>query len=201
MDSAKHVSRYRAPSWSWAVTDERILFAAQSDTEVRDHPLAVQMIAFDVQPRHKSNPYGEIQYGSLTLRGLTRPLVCSRQVITYAVGNDASHTLFLDEKEDQYPNDLNTISNIYHEGSHHLVAFHEAFSGETSGLKIDPELFDYPELKLLYVQRTAHSDHFLVIKTVSSLQGSTYKRIGLSRADVQPREDFAGWEMQTIVLI
>ncbi|KAF7542018.1 hypothetical protein G7054_g23 [Neopestalotiopsis clavispora] len=201
MDSAKHVSRYRAPSWSWAVTDERILFAAQSDTAVRDHPLAVQMIAFDIQPRHESNPYGEIQSGSLTLRGLTRPLVCSRQVITYAIGNDASHTLFLDEKEDQYPNDLNTISNINHEGSHHLVAFHEAFSEETPGLRIDPELFDYPELKLLYIQRTSHSDHFLVIKTVSTSQGSTYKRIGLSRADVQPREDFAGWEMQTIVLI
>jgi len=71
--SAPHVRHpYRAPSWSWLVTNEPVDLGMMEYTSESEY---VQLVGYDFQPKDTRNPYGEINYCSLTLKGLTMKLV------------------------------------------------------------------------------------------------------------------------------
>ncbi|TLS20828.1 uncharacterized protein PpBr36_10680 [Pyricularia pennisetigena] len=74
---------YRAPSWSWAVTDEEVLFRgyAESGSILEPSPSSAILIDYSVEPRIPGNPYGEIGAASLVLRALVKPLLRSSQVV------------------------------------------------------------------------------------------------------------------------
>ncbi|KAJ0164775.1 hypothetical protein CTA2_230, partial [Colletotrichum tanaceti] len=72
-------AEYRAPSWSWAVTDDRVLF--EQSVTLGPSPSSAQLLDYTVQPRVPDNPYGEILALKLVLEVLTKPLVRSRQII------------------------------------------------------------------------------------------------------------------------
>jgi len=80
LPSAPHVLQYRAPSWSWAVTDSPIVYynneepwtCSEFDLEV--HHCQVQL-------RSAKNPFGEVISGYLQVRGYSIPLLRSSQVV------------------------------------------------------------------------------------------------------------------------
>lgn len=80
MLTCRHVSSYRAPSWSWAVTDERILFY---ETQFMSDGFKLQLISHNLSLSDPTNPYGEIKGGYIHVRGFVKPLLRSTQSMTF----------------------------------------------------------------------------------------------------------------------
>ncbi|VBB79502.1 Putative protein of unknown function [Podospora comata] len=76
---ARHVQPYRAPSWSWAVTDDTIQWDGYT-TDYGQGPHDLELVEASVEPKNPSNPFGEIMDARLVLRGRTKKLYRSEQV-------------------------------------------------------------------------------------------------------------------------
>lgn len=75
--SATHSKEYRAPSWSWAVTDEKIVFGFGG---FRNPSIwAAELVDHSVELVDPSNPYGQVAAAQLTIRALTKRFVRSAQ--------------------------------------------------------------------------------------------------------------------------
>ena len=76
---ADHVGPYRAPSWSWAVTDEQVIFyePASGDEEAAN----MRLVAFDARLKDESNPYGEVVSAHIVVQGLTVELWRTFEVV------------------------------------------------------------------------------------------------------------------------
>jgi hypothetical protein len=73
-DGHDHVPEYRAPSWSWAITDDHFQFLYNMlNIDLRREGSSVQLIEHHIVLRDPSNPYGEVRSANITLRGLTIP--------------------------------------------------------------------------------------------------------------------------------
>jgi hypothetical protein len=97
MRTSKHVTPYRAPSWSWAVTDESVLYY---ERELRDlHPSAMRLIDHHVALKNPDNPYGEIEWASITIQARTLTFLRSEQHIKGTIDeSDYWGTAKLDEE-------------------------------------------------------------------------------------------------------
>ena len=93
--ACKHVESYRAPSWSWAVTDDPIVFytfhGKASFSDVYD----VQMVSWNIHLKTEST-YGQVESGQLILKGWTKDLVRSSQEIN-ALFEESAATVHYDE--------------------------------------------------------------------------------------------------------
>lgn len=76
----KHVKAYRSPSWSWAVTDDEILYFPYDGQTSFSDLHEVKMVSFDITPKTES-PYAQIESGKLVLKGWTKRLGRSSQEI------------------------------------------------------------------------------------------------------------------------
>lgn len=76
---AKHAVPYRAPSWSWAVTDDLVHFldTKSSDTD----PDNLRLVEYNIQAKDKENPYGEVISAYLVVCGLTIELCRTFEVV------------------------------------------------------------------------------------------------------------------------
>ncbi|KAI1451579.1 HET-domain-containing protein [Annulohypoxylon moriforme] len=77
MRTCMHVRPYRAPSWSWAVTNDRIIY---NSTEFKADIFRLQLVDYGFQYKDQDSCYGEIEAASILLTGFTRRLVRSSQV-------------------------------------------------------------------------------------------------------------------------
>lgn len=66
------VSEYRAPSWSWASVDGPVLCATCSKEE---GPFDIQVLDHTIHLADPNNPFGQVRWASLTLRGWTKRLI------------------------------------------------------------------------------------------------------------------------------
>ncbi|CAO2655121.1 Nn.00g101850.m01.CDS01 [Neocucurbitaria sp. VM-36] len=113
--SCAHVRLYRAPSWSWACTDEPIMFDQKKQRVLRNR-LALDLVHEHVEYRDNSNPYGEIVSGRIVVRGPVLPLQRSRQIVQ---GNNwrekvgtASYDEELSSVDDQQALELTDFKNF-----------------------------------------------------------------------------------------
>ncbi|KAM3068464.1 hypothetical protein ACMFMG_009606 [Clarireedia jacksonii] len=74
--SCKHVEQYRAPSWSWAITNDPVII----DEPLLPCLITLEILEYEVVPCNERNPYGEIQSAHILVNGLTIPILRSRQV-------------------------------------------------------------------------------------------------------------------------
>jgi hypothetical protein len=75
-----HVQPYRAPSWSWAVTDGPVVYHRN---EFRTNsPSAAEVIGYSVESKSMENPYGEVAGALLTIKARTKPLIRSHQLVS-----------------------------------------------------------------------------------------------------------------------
>lgn len=86
METCKHVEEYRAPSWSWAVTNKAVLFADVKFKGLQDN-LKAKFLSCQIETRGK-NPYGQVTSGTMVMKGFTKDLVRSSQMIEEVVSND-----------------------------------------------------------------------------------------------------------------
>ncbi|KAF5875696.1 putative heterokaryon incompatibility protein [Botrytis fragariae] len=80
-----HVKPYRAPSWSWAVTNNRVQFRRDTIIAPKDRIAELKIIDYKVVPKVENNPYGEIESAYLIVEGLTLPVLRAWQ--TRHLGN------------------------------------------------------------------------------------------------------------------
>lgn len=73
--TAEHVREYRAPSWSWAVTDQPVSFSQPMWSMREPGELDLQLVEQRLEFTDGSNPYGEVNGGYIRVRGLTRPMI------------------------------------------------------------------------------------------------------------------------------
>jgi hypothetical protein len=79
----RHLTRpYRAPSWSWAVTDGLVLFDYLEDRSSDPKPLDMRLLEYSVTPKDKKNPFGQVEDGYLIVRGFVKGLVRTKQILT-----------------------------------------------------------------------------------------------------------------------
>ncbi|ROT39006.1 HET-domain-containing protein [Sodiomyces alkalinus F11] len=79
-----HVEPYRAPSWSWAVTDQPVCFRG---ARCPPNPLDMRLLEYAVTPRNGRNPYGEVEAAHIVIEASAKPLVRSRQVVPWGAGS------------------------------------------------------------------------------------------------------------------
>ncbi|KAK4201373.1 heterokaryon incompatibility protein-domain-containing protein [Triangularia verruculosa] len=80
VNNCPHYVPYRSPSWSWAITDGIVRWP-EPRTDYGVGPLDMRVIETKVVPQSFRNPFGEVQDGHLVLRGYTKKLICSNQVL------------------------------------------------------------------------------------------------------------------------
>ncbi|KAF4638005.1 hypothetical protein G7Y89_g91 [Cudoniella acicularis] len=101
---AIHSRTYRAPSWSWAVTDDPILFSYS-----RHEVMRTRFESFDAEllDYHSAlsgkSPFAEIKSASLELRGLTYPLFRSQQIIHPQAPGLLEASVYFDEPHHESP--------------------------------------------------------------------------------------------------
>ncbi|KAF7916380.1 uncharacterized protein EAE98_010680 [Botrytis deweyae] len=81
-----HIKPYRAPSWSWAVTNDRVKFHRGTIIAPQDRIAELKVIDYHVIPKVENNPYGEIESAYLIIEGLTLPVLRAWQ--TRHLGKD-----------------------------------------------------------------------------------------------------------------
>ncbi|KAF3037447.1 hypothetical protein E8E11_006108 [Didymella keratinophila] len=103
MSTCKHVVPYRAPSWSWAVTDEPILMNNKSGKIAKNlGPSSMTLLNHMVVPIKVDNPYGEVSSACISVKGLTLPLVRSTQHIGIVEEDYVTGRAYLDEAPPKY---------------------------------------------------------------------------------------------------
>ncbi|KAK4503544.1 hypothetical protein PRZ48_004459 [Zasmidium cellare] len=107
--TCKHLETYRAPSWSWATTNNDVLF--DEGYQKRRHRILsettgsidLELISHKIEPLDSVNPYGEVRSGYLIVKGLTIPLIRGCESVSRADrANDfvvESGTVLFDEPE------------------------------------------------------------------------------------------------------
>lgn len=64
-------SAYRAPSWSWASFDDGAIYLKRL-TAKTDLVQLTKVVSSDIQPLHPTAPFGEVQAGTIELRGVVK---------------------------------------------------------------------------------------------------------------------------------
>lgn len=77
--SCIHVQRYRAPSWSWAATNDQVTVWCGSFKNTGGQTMEV--LWYQVTPRRDVAPFGEIHDAQLFVRGFGLPLQRSSQAV------------------------------------------------------------------------------------------------------------------------
>lgn len=116
MGKCEHVRENRAPSWSWAVTNEPLYFQI-ADSKPETSKYKAQLVDHSVIPRSKENPYGQVDSGQLTIKGLTKEFARSRQVIRNRNPEFSVASVYLDESEEG--GGIDSMSSVFAVKSEH----------------------------------------------------------------------------------
>ncbi|KAK0649935.1 heterokaryon incompatibility protein-domain-containing protein [Cercophora newfieldiana] len=81
---------FRAPSWSWAVTDDRIIFQYKGDALAPSRLAQMKLLDWDIGPCDGGDPFGRLESGHLVVKGLTTPLIRSKQSVPRHVKPDGN---------------------------------------------------------------------------------------------------------------
>ncbi|TDZ34499.1 hypothetical protein C8035_v010584 [Colletotrichum spinosum] len=206
---------YRAPSWSWAVTDEMVLFEAP-ESILGPSPSSATLLAYNVEPRVPGNPYGEVVSATLVLEALTKPLVRSSQIIATVSDPGTVGTVDYDEPagpEDSVPRAYSSLFFMRPESGGDYVLSVITKPGGEPDWDVDLGLFREEEYLLMLV----HTDDSepedpewsnsravcLVIRQTRDGGSSSgcYERVGFAKLQ-QPRLRWLEtWQRRVLTLV
>lgn len=219
MRHAAHVQQYRAPSWSWAVTDEPVLFDCRGWTL---SPLDMVLVDYSTTPRDRGNPYGEIEAGHLTVRGLTQRLVRSRQVVRTVFTHYDIGSVEYDQEEDGGENEeLMKSRSALHMAqgvdSAYLLSVRKSVDSEYNwdtdsevDWEIDFEAWSSQQYVAFVVcaKITAGEEggdtveaQCLVLQPVADGPDNVYERVGFLKLDSARLQWLESWPSQTLTLV
>lgn len=219
MRTCEHVQPYRAPSWSWAVTDESITFYKHDG--VPESSVGIRLVDDSIHLKDETNPYGQIVSASITVRGLTLPLFRSRQ---HFQGHGSRHNhgrLLYDDNPRSAEDKINIPEHesvaallliMENDDGVYLVTITTRFPGDDSELEIDHSLFTSKEYLALIVCvdepeddliEEANSVHGLAIKRVHGREDEDIKYVRIGRFVIPTLRvsRLQAWETKTLTLV
>ncbi|KAJ4375897.1 hypothetical protein N0V83_001175 [Neocucurbitaria cava] len=221
MGTCQHVQAYRAPSWSWAVTDERFLYDNSGDLKV--YPSTIELVDHDITLRDEKNPYGEIIFASITVRGLVLPYVRSRQHIHGGLDAYYKGNAYLDDDPPRYNGDdptsptvpQRTFPDLFiveNPDDVYILAMTATNLGNEVELEIDYDLFTDEEYLALIVhvdeedngRGAAKSVQGLIVKpsaVAQSSECSVFERVGMFVFTDLKFSRLQAWESRTSILV
>ncbi|OHW95973.1 heterokaryon incompatibility protein [Colletotrichum incanum] len=212
MSFCRHKTQpYRAPSWSWAVTDDIVLF--QESTILASSSSSAKLLEHTVDLRAPDNPYGEIRFAKLALKALTKPFVRSRQVVSTFGNIDSIGSAKFDEPagtEDYtymgYPSLLRAITD----GADYVLSIITGPGNETDW-KADLSLVCDGKHLLMLVHTDDNTEDdsewsnsaalCLVLRRTDHESENTYERVGYARIETPKLSWLDTWEWQDLVLV
>ncbi|RYP80892.1 hypothetical protein DL770_006050 [Monosporascus sp. CRB-9-2] len=203
MNTCEHVSEYRAPSWSWAVTNARICLYKEP---LKSNDIAAQLIEYNVEPRNPTYPHGEIISGYVVMKGLTKKLVRSNQSCRILDSPLDVGAVNFDEPEKGHSPSYDWLLRVENEADDYLLS---AANDRDSAPEIDLDACssqDYVALIVAQYDRGegGGSRHFegagLVLRHVAGQEDNVYERAGYIRLDTTS-EWIETWQSSTLKLI
>ncbi|KAF2125004.1 HET-domain-containing protein [Dothidotthia symphoricarpi CBS 119687] len=220
MSTCEHVQPYRAPSWSWAVTDERVQF--DNKDGLKDTSATIELIDDKIVLGDESNPYGQVTSASITVRGFTMSLKRSRQYVDKRLSSYYSGYGYWDEAssvdEDLYPETrgqtLTSLLLASDQDNVYILSITVRGWGEDvdADLEIDFTAIQETCLALLvHVDekndgqgRTSSPLQGLILKPViedSTDMVATFERMGMFYFDPMQLSRLEAWERKTVRLV
>ena len=207
----KHVQPYRAPSWSWVVTDEKVLYM---DRITKPSDLDLQVIEYHTIIKDKSNKYGEVVSALLVIEGLTKPLYRSKQS-RFNYEGSVGH-LYFDEPETSEDeqvfeslyaartkdDDVHLMTMIHDDDFRPLNAEEEVLHDTMNWSLCSSQ--EYLAL-IVHVAEGTNSRgriaYGLVLRPARNLEYNAYERIGLFTLDDSYPGWHQSWETTTLTLV
>lgn len=204
----KHVSTYRAPSWSWAVTKAPLIFLTD---ELPSSPSQLELLEYGVTPSDPTNPFGQIRSAHLTVKGLTKPLVRSTQVVNSNRLPNIIGTVYYDNPEGDDEAGSTPIGSLFfveEEDSPGFILSIITHYGDDEGWEVDRNSF-HEDLLVLLVHtddgmgdKWSHSDgKCLALRRSADKQEETYERVGYLNVSEPSLKWLATWDRRTLKLV
>jgi hypothetical protein len=227
----RHLTRpYRAPSWSWAVTDGLVLFDYLEDRPSDPKPFDMQLLEYGVTPKDKKNPFGQVEDGYLVVRGFVKGLVRTKQILTCklpdipSIGSGNFDEPLVDGTPEELRANLEkhfSITNLHQikngSGDDCILAISQAVGelAEQDTFKVSKSDFFEEECLALLVRfypvelsTDEESEGYarslvqcLALRRVAGRSGNVYERIGELDMREFDHEWLQTWETQTLTII
>lgn len=205
--TATHSLEYRAPSWSWAITDDAIAYYQPSEFKIVRFKL--ELLGWDMSFRDPDNPYGEIKAGHVVVRGYTTPLVRSQQTIM--INTDIKKNIGsadYDEPDPDVPPTTRGRDIVFvilrDDGS--LIEFRNQNSVDKEGWVIDSNAFLSAEHLVLLIGIRRYDEggenaECLILREVSGRKEKEFERVGYLQL-TQPNQAWMEmWDYQMLKLV
>ena len=208
---------YRAPSWSWAVTDHPVIFDYSLDEQpLHHHPPEAELIDSGVKPWNMADPFGRIEFGYLVLRGLTAPLVRSLQEANLGSLPSVAHFDEPDGVQDSDESGLCAVVPIQGEdkgGAYTMLAVRHSRVMDSEGwegFEVDYGGFLESEYCVLVVSVDDEGGRekdgrgvnarCLILRPVDDRGEGSFERVGM--AFLEPKYcGIVGWESRVVRLV
>lgn len=208
---------YRAPSWSWAVTDDLVTFH-RPETAARGSPSSAELLDFGVELRNPASPYGEIISAKLVIKALTKPFVRSRQIIgSYWDGPDIGLLKFDEGLDPETKRPGEGLPRVFHmktvTGDYLMSTEVQNGPWSDRGKKwdVDFDLFldDDCIVALIYSDDNEEEDAVcsnstargLILRQKPDGMPGAYERIGIVEIELLKVSWLKTWEWQVLTLV
>ncbi|KAK0707035.1 heterokaryon incompatibility protein-domain-containing protein [Lasiosphaeria miniovina] len=193
-----HVPQYRAPSWSWAVSNDEVLFGNNREDPLLPSGHKAQLVGYSVVLQDETTPFGELTSAYLVLKAPTKTLVRSSQVVSSYQLEGSVGLGYFDEPNRHVADDetsvistttdLFMIENDSASDEDYILSVITRYGEDGRHFEIDFDLFDDVELVVMLVHARDRTPDALPEETVPaqclvlrSLPGkgeNTYERVG-----------------------
>lgn len=202
---ATHSEEYRAPSWSWAVTDEKIIFGFAGFRP--PGKWAAELVNHKVELVDPSNPYGQVASAQLTIRALTKRFVRSAQRVA-PTDNIPYHevgTVRFDDnvREDQRQTGTCPVVTVTSANDDFLVSTLKS-SESAGGLvsDLDESQFIAKEHLAVVIDSTQSIFSCLILRRAGESSTALWERVGyLELRDIKSGDWMSTWKQQTITMV
>ncbi|RYP71114.1 hypothetical protein DL771_005048 [Monosporascus sp. 5C6A] len=201
--TCEHISEYRAPSWSWAVTNARICLDREP---LKSNDIAAQLIEYDVEPRNPTYPHGEIISSYVVMRGLTKRLVRSNQSCQISGSSLYVGGVYFDEPEKGHSPSYDRLLRMESEVDDYILS---AANDKGSDPEIDLDACSSQDYVALIVAEhdlgeRGGSGYFqgagLVLRPVAGQGDNMYERVGYFLLETTA-EWVETWQSRTLKLV
>jgi hypothetical protein len=211
MRTCAHVPIYRAPSWSWASTDERVLFMLNPRQPTE---LDLRVLDYNISPHDPENLFGEIVDAELIVTGRTKLLERSRQVVETRGPDHSIGMCWFDDVETPGDDPKLAFSSLFravdgsgNEEQDYIISIRKEY-GEEEAWDVDLSLISKQEYLVLLIHLYSDQGYHdgtvnarcLVVRPFREGDDIRYERVGHAGLDVKLNW-IRSWSLMTLKLV
>lgn len=201
MSTCWHSRERCAPSWSWAVAKQSVLWNRNPERE--SSPYDAQLVTYELQLKNKQYPYGQVDSCQLIVRGITINLFRSSQRIDITNPEHSVGAVYFDEPEED--GEIEATSSIFLitvDGEKHILSIINGKGWDKKEWELDTTLFSNTEYTLLVIHGPIDGDpdtatECLVLTPVVGTDA--FQRVGYLNWGLKQVPD--NWRWRTITLV